>query len=296
MNQPGQAAEAWIGDIRWDERGLVPAIVQDDISKEVLMLAYMNEASLRKSLETGETWFWSRSRGELWHKGATSGHTQRIVSIRYDCDGDALLVRVRQNGPACHTGTYSCFSREAPVGGRPADAPAAEGAPAGTTPDAAGTPIAGEPAATGDPASAGGTSCGGTAPSAMPPDRFGPLNRLEATIARRHAERPEGTYTTYLFAKGLDKILKKVGEETAEVIIAAKNRDNAELRCETADLLYHLMVLLRERELPLDDVLAELDRRHRPDQPDRREPSDRPDKRKNGANPADGQEGERRAH
>jgi phosphoribosyl-AMP cyclohydrolase / phosphoribosyl-ATP pyrophosphohydrolase len=261
MNRRDQSAEAWIGDIRWDERGLVPAIVQDDISKEVLMLAYMNESSLRKSLETGETWFWSRSRGELWHKGATSGHTQRIVSIRYDCDSDALLVRVRQNGPACHTGSYSCFSREAPTDGGQASVPAGEGTSGGTT-----------------------------------PDRFGPLNRLEATIARRHAERPEGTYTTYLFAKGLDKILKKIGEETAEVIIAAKNRDNSELRCETADLLYHLMVLLRERELPLDDVLAELDRRHRPDQADRREPSDRPDKRRNGAGPAGGQEDERRAH
>lgn len=298
---PAAANGAWIGDIRWDERGLVPVIVQDDISKEVLMLAYMNEASLRKSLETGETWFWSRSRGELWHKGATSGHTQQIVSIHYDCDGDALLVRVRQNGPACHTGSYSCFSREAPCGGpsaasRAEGAADGEGASAGRGAPAGGAPATGEPAAAGDAASAGGTpSFGGTA-SAVPPDRFGPLNRLEATIARRHAERPEGTYTTYLFNKGLDKILKKVGEETAEVIIAAKNQDNAELRCETADLLYHLMVLLRERGLPLDDVLAELDRRHRPDQPDRREPSDRPDKRKAGANPGDGQEGERRAH
>jgi phosphoribosyl-ATP pyrophosphohydrolase/phosphoribosyl-AMP cyclohydrolase len=203
--------------IRWGDDGLVPAVVQDAVSKEVLMLAYMNRESLAKTLETGETWFWSRSRGELWNKGATSGHKQKVRSIAYDCDGDALLVRVEQIGPACHTGRYSCFHQDIVRDGEAGREPAA--------------------------------------------DRFRMLNELEAVIARRYAERPEGAYTTYLFEKGLDKILKKVGEETAEVIIGAKNRDNGELRYETADLLFHLMVLLRERGLPLDDVLAELESR-----------------------------------
>ncbi|BCU83126.1 histidine biosynthesis bifunctional protein HisIE [Polycladomyces abyssicola] len=199
-----------ISAIRWDERGLVPVIVQDAVSKEVLTLAYMNETALKKTIETGETWFWSRSRQSLWHKGETSGHTQRVVSLQWDCDRDALLVKVIPNGPACHTGAVSCF--------RPVD-------PSGDQPTT---------------------------------DRFDILNRLESLITRREAERPEGSYTTYLFEKGLDKILKKVGEEAAEVIIAAKNESHEELRYETADLLFHLLVLLRHAKLPLDDVLAEL--------------------------------------
>ncbi|RED57513.1 bifunctional phosphoribosyl-AMP cyclohydrolase/phosphoribosyl-ATP diphosphatase HisIE [Cohnella phaseoli] len=214
-----QQQQQWQKEIKWNADGLVPTVVQDALSKEVLMLAYMNEESLQKSLESGQTWFWSRSRGELWNKGATSGHTQQIESLHYDCDGDTLLVKVRQNGPACHTGAYSCFYRE-------------------------GTAHASEAAA-------------------QQEDRFGPLSRLEATIAQRDAERPEGAYTTYLFEKGVDKILKKVGEETAEVIIAAKNRDGDELRCESADLIFHLMVLLREQGIPFDDVLKELEFRHR---------------------------------
>ncbi|AGA59543.1 phosphoribosyl-ATP pyrophosphohydrolase [Thermobacillus composti KWC4] len=200
--------------IRWNDDGLVPAVVQDAVSKEVLMLAYMNRESLAKTLETGETWFWSRSRGELWNKGATSGHKQKVKSIAYDCDGDALLVQVEQIGPACHTGKYTCFHHEIKPDGNAEREPAA--------------------------------------------DRFRMIGELERIIAKRYAERPEGTYTTYLFEKGIDKILKKVGEETAEVIIAAKNRDNDELRYETADLIFHMMVLLRERGLPLDDVMAEL--------------------------------------
>ena len=245
MSGSGRPETGVPAGIRWDERGLVPAVVQDDLSKEVLMLAYMNEEALRRSLETGETWFWSRSRGELWHKGATSGNTQRIVSIRYDCDGDALLVRVRPNGPACHTGTYSCF----------------------THPVEAGT-------------EGGSSGSDGAAGAEEAPDRYAPLGRLEEIIARRHAERPEGSYTTYLFEKGLDKILKKVGEETSEVIIAAKNPGTAELRSETADLLYHLLVLMRERGLSLDEVLGELDRRHGPAASDRPRPSDRPGKKR----------------
>jgi len=204
--------------LRFGEDGLIPAIVQDAVSKEVLTLAYMNQESLQKTIETGETWFWSRSRQELWHKGATSGHTQRVISLRYDCDGDALLVLVQPNGPACHKGTYSCFSEQlAPHAGAAASSPNA--------------------------------------------DRFAILNELEALIAAREAERPVGSYTTYLFEKGVDKILKKVGEEAAEVIIAAKNRSHDELQYEAADLLFHLLVLLREQKLPLDDVLAELKKR-----------------------------------
>jgi len=208
--------------IKWDAAGLVPAVVQDAGSKEVLMMAYMSRESLAKSVETGDTWFWSRSRGELWHKGATSGHTQRIRSLRYDCDGDTLLVQVDQNGPACHTGQYSCFFNDIPVSG-------ADG-----------------PAVTREPSQ----------------DRFRMLNELESIIAKRYAERPDGAYTTYLFEKGLDKILKKLSEEAAEVVIASKNNDNDELRSEVTDLLFHLMVLLRERGLSLDEVMEELGRRH----------------------------------
>ncbi|NGQ95701.1 bifunctional phosphoribosyl-AMP cyclohydrolase/phosphoribosyl-ATP diphosphatase HisIE [Brevibacillus sp. SYP-B805] len=203
--------------LRFDEEGLIPAIVQDAVSKEILTLAYMNKESLTKTLETGETWFWSRSRQELWHKGATSGHTQRVVSLRVDCDGDALIVQVVPNGPACHNGTYTCFAESVAL------------------------------AAAADEPKRAETS-----------DRFAILNELEALVAAREVERPEGSYTTYLFEKGVDKILKKVGEEAAEVIIAAKNRSHDELRYEAADLLYHLLVLLREQKLPLDEVLHEL--------------------------------------
>lgn len=213
--------EALEQTVKWDAAGLVPAIVQDTRSKEVLMLAYMNRESLRKSVETGQTWFWSRSRAELWNKGATSGNTQQITALKYDCDGDTLLVEVIANGPACHTGEPTCFYRTA----------------------------AAEVAA---------TSTG----SGSADERFKVLAELEQLIAERYTERPEGAYTTYLFDKGLDKILKKVGEETAESIIAAKNGDNDELRYEVSDLIYHLLVLLRERNLPLDEIMQELERRH----------------------------------
>ncbi|UKS26276.1 bifunctional phosphoribosyl-AMP cyclohydrolase/phosphoribosyl-ATP diphosphatase HisIE [Paenibacillus sp. HWE-109] len=210
-----------IDQIKFDAHGLVPAIVQDAVSKEVLMLAYMNGESLQRTIQTGDTWFWSRSREELWNKGATSGHTQKVKSLRYDCDGDTLLVLVEQVGPACHNGTYTCFTENVPVEGAAQEAvSAAEG------------------------------------------NRFAILGELEAVIASRDAERPEGAYTTYLFEKGVDKILKKVGEETAEVIIAAKNKDNDELRYEASDLIFHLMVLLRNNKLPLDDIMKELANRH----------------------------------
>ncbi|KRF04535.1 phosphoribosyl-ATP pyrophosphatase [Paenibacillus sp. Soil766] len=210
-----------VDQIKYDAQGLVPAIVQDAGSKEVLMLAYMNSESLQRTIQTGDTWFWSRSRNELWNKGATSGHTQKVKALRYDCDADTLLVLVEQVGPACHNGSYTCFTSNIAV--------------EGSTEQAA-------PAAGGD--------------------RFAILAELEAVIASRDAERPEGAYTTYLFEKGVDKILKKVGEEAAEVIIAAKNKDNEELRYEASDLIFHLMVLLRNNKLPLDDIMKELANRH----------------------------------
>lgn len=216
-----QQVENILDNIQFDAQGLIPAVVQDAVSKEVLMLAYMNRESLQRTIQSGDTWFWSRSRQELWNKGATSGHTQRVKSLRYDCDADTLLVLVEQQGPACHTGSYSCFTQHIAVEG------GAE------------------------------SSC-----SASTGDRFAILSTLESVIASRDAERPEGAYTTYLFEKGVDKILKKVGEETAEVIIAAKNKDNDELRYEASDLIFHLMVLLRDAKLPLDDLMMELERRH----------------------------------
>ncbi|NQX63788.1 bifunctional phosphoribosyl-AMP cyclohydrolase/phosphoribosyl-ATP diphosphatase HisIE [Paenibacillus qinlingensis] len=211
-----------VDQIKYDAQGLVPAIVQDAVSKEVLMLAYMNSESLQRTIQTGDTWFWSRSRNELWNKGATSGHTQKVKTLRYDCDADTLLVLVEQVGPACHNGTYTCFTASIPVEG----------------------------------------SAEETATAVTGGDRFAILAELEAVIASRDAERPEGAYTTYLFEKGVDKILKKVGEETAEVIIAAKNKDNEELRYEASDLIFHLMVLLRNNKLPLDDIMKELANRH----------------------------------
>lgn len=201
--------------IRFDKDGLVPAIVQDANSKAVLTLAYMNEESLQKTMETKETWFYSRSRQQLWHKGETSGNSQHVVDVRYDCDQDAVLVLVEPKGPACHTGAYSCFSQ---------------------------------------------SLTGGT--SKVAGNRFQILNDLEETIAKREAEMPEEAYTTYLFTEGVDKILKKVGEEAGEVIIAAKNRDPEELRWEVADLFYHVLVLLQEQKLPLDKVLETLEARH----------------------------------
>lgn len=198
-------------DIKFDEHGLVPAIVQDARTREVLTLAYMNQESLARTLETGETWFWSRSRNELWHKGETSGNTQQVVNISSDCDGDAIVVLVNPAGPACHTGARSCFAIEH-----------------------------------------GEEQSGGL------------LHELYALIQCRREERPEGSYTTYLFDKGLDKILKKVGEESAETIIAAKNDDPKQLVAETADLLYHLLVMLAARDIKLDDVRDELAQRRKP--------------------------------
>ncbi len=206
-----------IEDVKFDEQGLIPAVLQNSRTRRVLTLAYMNADSLRKTLETRETWFWSRSRSSLWHKGETSGNTQRVVDVLLDCDGDALTVLVVPNGPACHTGAESCFHNEIQDAG---------------------------------PFEVG--------PAAGPTDLGEVLDRLYALVESRKCERPEGSYTTYLFDQGLDKILKKVGEESAETIIAAKNDDRNALVKESSDLLYHLVVLLVERGLSLEEVRDEL--------------------------------------
>ncbi|HEX2098435.1 MAG TPA: bifunctional phosphoribosyl-AMP cyclohydrolase/phosphoribosyl-ATP diphosphatase HisIE [Rubrobacteraceae bacterium] len=199
--------------IRYDENGLVPVVAQDANTGEVLMLAYANEEAVRKTVETGEAHYHSRSRDELWYKGATSGNTQKMVEIRLDCDGDALLYRVDLRGPACHTGAYSCFF----------------------------TSMA---------------SSRGETPS------FGrTLERLVVTIAERHREMPEGSYTANLLQYGTGRVAQKVGEEAVEVVVAALKGEK--LAEETADLLYHLMVLLEERGVAVGEVARILDERHR---------------------------------
>lgn len=200
-----------INELKFDEKGLIPAIVVDNTSGDVLTLAYMNKESLEISMEKRLTCFYSRSRQCLWLKGETSGNYQHIVSITADCDKDALVIKVNKDGPACHTGTDSCFT--APV-------------------------IVSEEA---EPFS---------------------MNGLYALLADRKEKMPEGSYTTYLFQKGIDKILKKVGEETTEVIIAAKADDKRDTVYEIADLAYHVMVLMVEMGITVDDIKNELASRH----------------------------------
>ncbi len=199
--------------VRWDERGLVPAIVQDVHTGQVLMLAYVNAEALERTLETGEAWFWSRSRRELWHKGATSGNTQRVVEVRYDCDADALLLRVEPRGPACHTGHQSCFYRR--LSGSP-------------QPEDAGSPV---------------------------------LGHLWSVILDRKAHPRPGSYTCQLLEAGEPRILKKIGEEAVEVLVAAQSEGDERLVSELADLVYHSMVLLAARDLSWADVEVELKRR-----------------------------------
>ena len=203
-------AELKFNDLRFDDRGLIPAIVQDANTREVLTLAYMNRESLQRTIETRETWFWSRSRNELWHKGATSGNTQHVVDLVADCDGDAIVVLVEPAGPACHTGSRSCFKDLKQDG-----------------------------------------------------DLGALLAQLYTLIESRERDRPDGSYTTYLFDKGIDKILKKVGEESAETIIAAKNEDAQPLVSEVSDLIYHLLVLLVARGISLDQIREELAQRRK---------------------------------
>ncbi len=200
-----------IKDLKFDDKGLIPAIVVDAVTKKVLTLAYMNEESLKISLKERKTCFWSRSRQELWLKGETSGNYQHIVSITADCDRDALVVVVEKDGPACHKGTESCFT---------------------------------EPLYISDELT-----------------EFS-LEGLMTMLEGRKLEKKEGSYTTYLFEKGLDKILKKVGEECTEVIIAAKADDKKETIYEIADLAYHVMVLMLEMGISLEDIHNELKGRH----------------------------------
>ena len=202
-----------INDIKFDEQGLVPAIVQDETTGKVLMLAYMNKKSLEKTIETKETWFFSRSRQELWHKGATSGNKQTVTNIQLDCDGDTLLINVIPKGPACHTGEKSCFYRK----------------------------LSGD---------------------------FNQLSKREVIhsiidiIEERRNNPKEGSYTTYLFNEGIDKVLKKVGEEADEVIIGAKNNDKDEIKWEVSDLIYHTLVLLNMTDVSISDIKDELFKRH----------------------------------
>ena len=204
--------------IKFDANGLVPAIVQDAATGTVLMLAYMNRQSLEKTLATGTTWFYSRSRQELWNKGATSGHIQTVKEMFYDCDGDTLLVKVEQKGAACHEGTYSCFSR------RFGEA---------------------EPTQTERPALAATEV----------------LTELFAVLEDRRQNPQQGSYTSSLFAKGEDRILKKIGEEAAETIIAAKNHSQGEVIYEMADLWYHCLVLLAAHKIDFAALIEELGKR-----------------------------------
>lgn len=198
-------------ELKFDEKGLIPAIVQDYYTKQVLTVAYMNQESLDITMEEGYTCFWSRSRQELWRKGETSGNRQKVVSITADCDGDALVVEVIKDGPACHTGAESCFFNEVYM---------AEDE----------TPFSYE--------------------------------GLYEMIKGRKTDPKEGSYTTYLFEKGIDKILKKVGEECTEVIIGAAKDDKEETVYEIADLAYHVMVMMVEQGIDMKDVTKELSKRH----------------------------------
>lgn len=198
-----------IKELKFDRNGLIPAIVQDHFTKKVLMLAYMNEESLRITIDEERTCFFSRSRNELWRKGETSGNVQHVVSIRTDCDKDTLLIDVIKDGPACHTGNDSCFFNDI---------------------------VDGE-------------------------EQFSYENLYKMLVGRKENKK-EGSYTTYLFEKGTDKILKKVGEECTEVIIAAKAGDKNETVFEIADLLYHITVMMIDAGISIDEVTAELAKRH----------------------------------
>ncbi len=200
-----------LDELKFDDKGLIPAVVVDADTKKVLMVAWMNRESLQISMDEGKTCFWSRSRQELWRKGETSGAVQHIAGIKADCDRDTLLIEVKKDGPACHLGTDSCFTDDV------------------------------------------FTSDTLTSFS---------MEDLMALIAGRKTERKEGSYTTYLFDKGIDKILKKIGEESTEVIIAAKSGDKQETVYELADLVYHAMVLMIEMGISLDDIKNELKSRH----------------------------------
>jgi phosphoribosyl-AMP cyclohydrolase / phosphoribosyl-ATP pyrophosphohydrolase len=210
-------AATLLSSVKWTADGLAPVVIVDAQTDAVLTLAYANREALEKTLATNSTWLYSRSRAELWNKGATSGNTQRVVAVAVDCDSDALLYRVIPAGPACHTGAPSCFTDVVPLAG-------AETA-----------------------------STGANFASAV--------IALARTIADRKINPPEGSYTAKLFAGGVDRIGKKIGEEATEVVIAAKNDDIGELVWETSDLLYHTLVMMAERNVSLDQIGDELARR-----------------------------------
>jgi phosphoribosyl-ATP pyrophosphohydrolase/phosphoribosyl-AMP cyclohydrolase len=203
--------------VRFGADGLVPVVTQESRSGEILMLAYANRDALDRTLSTGLAHYFSRSRGTLWQKGETSGHVQRVVEIRLDCDGDAVVYRAEQEGPACHTGTPTCFTTVIGLGGHQAG---------------------------------NGPAAGGSQEHV--------LSRLARTIASRGALRPDGSYTARLLSDGVGRIAQKVGEEAVEVVLAATTEDEARLVSESADLLYHLVVLLNARGIPLDAVWQEL--------------------------------------
>lgn len=206
-----------LNTLQWNDKGLIPVIVQEEQTNRVLMMAYMNEEAFRRTVETGEAHYWSRSRQQLWHKGETSGNIQHVRSIHLDCDGDTLLLQVEQTGSACHTGEKTCFYRKLEKNGFTVT---------GQTDDDT--------------------------------DKSSILREVYRVVSDRVVHPKEGSYTNYLLDKGIDKILKKVGEEAAEVIIASKNGSAEEIRYEVADLLYHLIVLLVERGLSLDEIYDEL--------------------------------------
>jgi phosphoribosyl-ATP pyrophosphohydrolase/phosphoribosyl-AMP cyclohydrolase len=208
----------WLDGVRFGADGLVPVVAQESRSGDVLMLAYANREALERTQATGQAHYYSRSRAGLWRKGATSGHEQAVREIRVDCDGDAILYRVDQTGPACHTGARTCFSSAVAQDGH---------------------------------------RTSGEDPGAHL------LTRLAATIARRAAERPEGSYTAGLLDRGVAKVSQKVGEEAVEVVVAANAEEPERLASEAADLLYHLLVLLQARGVPLDAVWKELAHRSR---------------------------------
>lgn len=210
----------FLNDLKFDEKGLIPAVAQDAVSGEVLMCAYMNRESILKTLETGKATYFSRSRQKLWEKGETSGHIQMVKEMFVDCDGDALVLKVEQNGSACHTENHSCFYRKV-VDGKLVEIPTGLGR---------------------DPKI---------------------LYDVYDVIVDRVKNPKEGSYTNYLFEKGIDKMLKKVGEESAEVIIASKNYVKSEVQYETADLMYHLSVVLVEQGLTWNDVFEELSSRYK---------------------------------
>jgi phosphoribosyl-ATP pyrophosphohydrolase/phosphoribosyl-AMP cyclohydrolase len=210
---------SWWSAVRFGADGLVPVVAQERQSGDVLMLAYADRDALARTLATGEAHYYSRSRQAPWRKGETSGHVQRVVEVRLDCDGDAVLYRVDQTGPACHTGERTCFGAVLDGG---ASAPVALADPGGHL-----------------------------------------LSRLAATIGRRARERPEGSYTVKLLDRGVAKIAQKMGEEAVETVVAATAEDDARLAAESADLLYHLLVLLHARGVPLERVWDELERREK---------------------------------